>query len=146
MKAFTKTGISVAMAATILTGAVVGPATAAPHGAKQVPFSGSLQALEHSVFQGPPPGTLVVDGSGSGIATHFGRYTVTWNFLVNLADGTGSGPVSFIAANGDAVFSTALGRSEPTDTTGSSILWKSKPSRAARVDSRAPKGVSLSTV
>jgi len=50
MKAFTKTGISVAMAATILTGAVVGPATAAPHGAKQVPFSGSLQALEHSVF------------------------------------------------------------------------------------------------
>lgn len=93
--------------------------TASAAGAdKQVPFSGSLQATEHSVFQGPPPGFLLVDAGGSGIATHLGQFTLTWKFTVNLADGTGSGPVDFIAANGDNIFTTSLGRSEPTDTPG----------------------------
>src|SRR5437867_5013609 len=39
-------------------------------------------------------------------------------FTVNLADGTGSGPVHFIAANGDAIFTMAAGESEPTSTPG----------------------------
>ena len=79
-------------------------------------FATSTRALRLS---GAASGDIiVVDGSGSGIATHLGRFTLTWNFIVNLADGTGSGPVSFIAANGDVVFITALGQSEPTDTPG----------------------------
>jgi hypothetical protein len=85
---------------------------------KGVPFSGSLQAQESSVFQGPPPGTLLVDGSGAGIATDLGRFTLTWHFTVNLADGTGYGPVRFTAANGDEIFTNAAGTSEPTDTPG----------------------------
>jgi hypothetical protein len=83
---------------------------------KLVPFSGSLQALESESF--PSPGTLVADGSGGGIATLLGRFTVAWHFTVNLADGTGSGPVRFTAANGDEIFTTAAGTSGPTDTPG----------------------------
>jgi type IV secretory pathway VirB2 component (pilin) len=115
VKSIRKTSIYLAMVAMLLMGAFTGSAAAA---GKPVPFSGSLQALEHSVFQGPPPGILVVDASGSGIATLFGQFTLTWNFIVNIADGTGAGPVSFTAANGDAIFSTSFGRSEPTDTPG----------------------------
>ena len=40
-----------------------------------VPFSGSLQAHEAIVSQGP--GTFVSDGTGEGIATNFGRFTLT---------------------------------------------------------------------
>ena len=115
MKTIRKETIYLPMAAILLIAAFTGSAAAAE---KPVPFSGSLQAVEISVFQGPPPGTLLVDGSGAGIATHLGQFTLTWKFTVNLADGTGSGPVIFIAANGDAIFYTALGRSEPTDTPG----------------------------
>ena len=117
MKPLTKTSISVAMAAMFLTGAVVLTATAEQKGKKQVPFSGTLQAHEAVVSE--DPGTsFVTDGSGDGIATHLGRFTLTWEFTVLLADGTGSGPVRYIAANGDQIFMTAVGQSEPTATPG----------------------------
>src|SRR5580765_6761982 len=115
MQTIQKKTIYLPMAAMLLIAASTGSAAAAE---KPVPFSGSLQAVEISVFQGPPPGILLVDGSGSGIATHLGQFTLTWKFTVNLADGTGSGPVHFIAANGDAIFTTAAGVSEPTSTPG----------------------------
>ena len=115
MKSTQKKAIYLRLVATLLIGARLGSAAGAD---KQVPFSGSLQAKENSVFQGPPPGFLLVDASGSGIATHLGQFTSTWKFVVNLADGTGTGTVVFIAANGDNVFTTVLGRSEPTDTPG----------------------------
>jgi hypothetical protein len=83
---------------------------------KLVPFSGSLQALESIVSQSP--GFFVADGSGGGIATLLGRFTLAWKFTVNTTDGTGSGPVRFTGANGDEIFTTAAGTSEPTDTPG----------------------------
>src|SRR5713101_8945045 len=111
MKTITRTSIYLPVAAMLLTAALAGPAMAAE---KLVPFNGSLQAQESGVFQGPPPGTLLVDGSGGGIATELGRFTLTWKFTVNLADGTGFGPVHFITANGDDIFTTTVGASEPT--------------------------------
>ena len=82
-----------------------------------VPFSGSLEA--HEAIVSEDPGTsFVTDGSGGGIATHLGRFTLVWEFTVNVGDGTGSGPVSYTAANGDQIFMTAAGRSEPTATPG----------------------------
>jgi hypothetical protein len=83
---------------------------------EQVPFSGSLHAQETIVSQGA--GFFVADGSGEGIGTLLGRFTLTWEFTVNLADGTGSGPVRYTAANGDQIFMTAVGSSEPTATPG----------------------------
>ena len=97
---------------------LVAAAFAAPAAEKLVPLNGSLQANEPFVFQGPPPGFLLVTGSGGGIATQLGRITIKWNFTVNVADGTGSGTLVFTAANGDQVFATAVGASEPTNTAG----------------------------
>ena len=110
--------IFVPMAAALLTAAFAGSAAAQ----KLVPFSGSLQAQEPSVFQGPPPGFLLVTGSGGGVASHLGRFTITWNYTVNLADRTGSGTLVFTAANGDQVFATAAGEAEPTNTPGVSRI------------------------
>ena len=105
-----RNSIYLPMAAILLTAALAGPAVADD---KLVPFSGSLQAHESITF--PGPGTLLADGSGEGIATHLGRFTLTWHFTVTTV---GTGPVHFIAANGDNIFTTAVGQSEPTSTPG----------------------------
>ena len=112
-KTIMKTSIYLPMAAMLLTATLACPAAWA---GEQVPFSGSLQAHETIVSQ--RPGTFVTDGIGGGIATLLGRFTLTWEFTVNLADGTGAGPVHYIAANGDSIFTTVIGQSEPTGTPG----------------------------
>ena len=83
---------------------------------KLVPFSGSLQAVETIVSQSQL--SFVADGSGGGIATHLGRFMLAWKFTVNTTNGTGTGPVRYTAANGDEIFMTAVGTSEPTETPG----------------------------
>jgi hypothetical protein len=110
------TNINLPMAAVLLSAALAGPALAAD---KLVPFKGTLHANEKIVStQGSPPVSFVVDGSGGGIATHVGLFTLTWEFTVITGDGTGSGAVHFVAANGDEIFATAAGTSEPTSTPG----------------------------
>jgi hypothetical protein len=113
MKTIMKTSIGLPVAAMLLATALAGAAVADD---KLVPFSGSLQA--HESVTVPGPGTLVADGSGEGIATHLGRFTLTWHFTVNTVAGSGTGPVHFIAANGDSIFTTTVGQSEPTSTPG----------------------------
>lgn len=113
MKTMMKTSIYPPMAAMLLTAALACPAWAE----EQVPFSGSLQAHEDIVSEVPGI-SFVTDGTGEGIATHLGRFTLTWEFTVILADGTGSGSTRFIAANGDQIFMTVVGQSEPTGTPG----------------------------
>lgn len=115
MKTIMKTSIYLPMAAMFLTAALVGPAAAAD---KQVPFSGSVQGNETDVFQGPPPGSLLVDGSVTGIATHLGRFTLTYKVTVNLLAGSSTGFAELIAANGDSIFTTIVGQGDPTDTPG----------------------------
>jgi hypothetical protein len=116
MRTIMRNNINLPMAAILLTAALVGPAVAAD---KLVPFSGSLQAKETIIaFQGSPPVSFLVDGTGGGIATHLGLFTLTWQFTVIIAAGTGTGPVHFIAANGDEIFTTSAGTSEPTSTPG----------------------------
>jgi hypothetical protein len=86
---------------------------------KQVPFRGSIQGAEIDEVQGT---TLLVDGSGTGNATHLGRFAVTWEFTVNLLDGSGIGSYHFIAANGDSIFTDVLGQGQPTGTPGVSRI------------------------
>jgi hypothetical protein len=102
------------VAAVLMTSALSGAAPAD----KFVPFSGSLQAEEPAVVQGSPPVSLLVTGNGSGIASHLGRFTITWSYTVIIAAGTGSGTLVFTAANGDQLFATAVGQSQPTTTPG----------------------------
>ena len=111
MKTIMKASMSLAMATMFLTAALVGPAAAK----KEVPFHGSLQGVETEEFHGT---TVLLDGSGTGIATHLGRFTVTWEGTVNLLDASGTGSFHFIAANGDSIFTQDVGQAEPTDTPG----------------------------
>src|SRR5687767_9164264 len=74
------------------------PAPSLAKGNKGVPIKGTLQAVESFDFQFA---TLFVDGSGSGNATHLGRYTVTYEWEVDLQTLVGIGTFHFIAANGD---------------------------------------------
>ena len=112
MKTIMRTSIYLAMAAMFVTLALAGPAAAK----KQVPFHGSIQGVEIDVVQ--PPATLLVDGSGTGIATHLGRFTATYEVTVDLSDGSGIGSLQFIAANGDSIFTELLGQGTPTETPG----------------------------
>lgn len=109
MKAITKTALCLHMTTLLLTTALAGPAAAE----KAVPFRGCVEALETYGVQFP---TMLVDTSGSGKATHLGRFTVTWEFTVNLLDGAGIGSAHFIAANGDSLFTESLGQGDPTET------------------------------
>ena len=78
----------------------------------EVPFKGSLQAVETSVVQFP---TLFVDASGSGNATHLGRFTVTYEIEVDIPTFHGVGSYHFVAANGDSIFTDVEGQgTEPT--------------------------------
>jgi hypothetical protein len=97
--------------ALILTAALAVPAAAQ----KQVPFKGSLQGHETGTpGGGPPPTTVNVDGSATGIATHVGQFSFTYQLTVTLANGTSTGSAQLIAANGDSIFTTFAGSSEPT--------------------------------
>lgn len=84
-----------------------------------VPFKGSLQGQEIDTPQGgPPPTTLSVNGSATGIAAHVGEFSFTYQLTVTLANGTATGSARLIAANGDSIDTTIVGSSSPTSTAG----------------------------
>ena len=110
-----KTTIYLSMAAMLLTAALAVPAAAQ----KRVPFKGSLQGHEIDTPQGgPPPTTLSVDGSVTGIASHVGQFSYTYELTVTLANGTATGSARLVAANGDNIFTTIFGIGVPTSTPG----------------------------
>lgn len=79
-----------------------------------VPFKGAYDGREVDVVQG---GSLLVDGIGSGTASHTGRFTYTWRVTVDLATGNSSGGIfQMVSANGDVINGTFVGIGVPTDT------------------------------
>ena len=103
--------VYLSIAALILTAVLVVPAAAQ----KQVPFKGSLQGQEIDTPQGgPPPTTLNAVGSTTGIASHVGQFSFTYQLTVTLANGTATGSGHLIAANGDSVYTTITGSSDVT--------------------------------
>jgi len=112
-KSMMKAGIAVA--AMLLTAALAVPAAAQ----KQVPFKGSLQGQETDTPQGaPPPTTVIAEGSATGIATHVGQFSFTYQLTVNLTNGTATGSAQLVAANGDSIDTTITGSSDLTVTPG----------------------------
>src|SRR5258708_2647754 len=108
-KSVMKASISLAVAAMLLTAALPAPLAAL----NQVPFKGSLQGHETDTPEGgPPPTTLSVDGSATGIATHVGQFSFTYQLTVNLANGTATGSAHLVAANGDSIDTTITGSSD----------------------------------
>ena len=96
------------MTAVLLTVALAGPAAAG----KRVPFHGSIQGIEIADVQFP---RLFVDGSGSGRATHLGRFTVTYEVEVDLLTHETFGSYLFTAANGDSLATDITGLGTPTE-------------------------------
>jgi hypothetical protein len=108
MKNITRTAFSLQMTALLLTAALAGPAAAATG----VPIRGSIQGVEIADVQFPK---IFVAGSGSGNATHLGRFTVTYEVEVDLLAHETFGSSVFTAANGDSVFTDIIGSGTPTE-------------------------------
>jgi hypothetical protein len=108
MKSNLKSMLCLQMVAMFLTSVLAGPAAAV----QEVPFKGSVQNVESFHVQFP---TLFVDAIGTGEATHLRRFAVTYQVEVDLLTNTSVGSATFIAANGDSVFSdfTGQGTADP---------------------------------
>ena len=109
--------MSVPMMIVLLLAVLLGSATlVAASARKQLPFKGSLQAVE--TYQPNLP-TIFVTATGSGEATRLGRYTVSYEVTVNVQTGAGTGlSAHFVAANGDSLFAEGSGQATPTETPG----------------------------
>ena len=88
---------------------------AAPAAVRELPFKGSLRAVETNEVNFP---TLSVNASGSGEATQLGRYTVSYQVEVNILTLAGTGSAQFVAANGDSLFAESSGQATETATPG----------------------------
>lgn len=84
----------------------------------QVPFKGALVGHETDLLQGNPPAQILVDGGTTGVATHLGRFKMTYTVTVSLPAGTSVGSAELTAANGDIIFTTFVGLGVPTDIPG----------------------------
>ena len=112
MKTITRSNVYLPMAAMILTAFAVPMAAS-----EQVPFKGAMQGTEVEVpHGGPPTTTLSVTGTLTGIASHLGEFSITYQLTVNLANGTAIGSALLTAANGDSLSTTVAGSSELTAT------------------------------
>jgi hypothetical protein len=99
------------MMAMFLTMALAIPAGAGTRD-KQIVLTGSIQGSEIDVPEGGfPPTGLDVTGTVTGVAPHLGRFTLLYNLMVVLPEGTATGSGQLIAANGDIIAFTIAGTS-----------------------------------
>ncbi len=78
-----------------------------------VAFKGTFDASDKGVVQYP---TLLLNGGGTGTASHLGRFTFTYTTTVNLTNGLSSGVIQLVAANGDVINGVSVGQGLPTGT------------------------------
>jgi hypothetical protein len=84
-------------------------------GASELPFSGSFRLQTSGSFNCPPtcpPTTLIVRGTVAGTATYLGRFSGSYEDLVDLATVSSTGTFTLTAANGDQLFTTTVGRED----------------------------------
>jgi len=92
---------------------LMGTTLAAASARKPLPLKGSIEAVETYQVNGP---TMFVTATGTGEATHLGRYTVSYEVEVDLPTGSGTGlSAQYVAANGDTLFAEGSGQATPTD-------------------------------
>ena len=85
--------------------------TQAQRSATRLPLRGSFTAADQGVVVPP---NLLVQGTGDGIATHLGRFTMTYAAVADLATPTATGTFTFTAANGDELLTTFVGNAADT--------------------------------
>ena len=76
-------------------------------------FKGAFDERDTGVVQFP---NLLLNGSGTGTASHLGRFTYTYKVTVDLTSALSSGVIQLVAANGDVINGVSVGRGEQTDT------------------------------
>ena len=87
-----------------------GAAVTEAKGASQLPFRGTLEAVEIHTGSFPVLHSVL---TGTGQATHLGRFTATFNFDIHLGvmrPSTTTGSFTLIAANGDSISGTLTGQ------------------------------------
>ena len=100
------------LAAILATLVMGGPARAG----KQVPFQGKQRGvMVQTGFSFP---FVTVSLVGEGEASHVGRFTMTWQVVVNVITGYATGATTLTAANGDMLFLTLVGPPTTDPTRG----------------------------
>ena len=82
---------------------------------KQVSFTGAIQG--HEIDTPPAPNSTSGFGSATGIATHFGQLSFTYELMISPPNATGSAQL-LIGANGDSIYTTVSGKLALTSTPG----------------------------
>jgi len=87
------------------------------------PFKATVvgQIVSSMLVSTKPPTVLVVV-TGSGQATHLGRYQFTFTHYIHILDGTLYGDLSMTAADGDVLLASVIGQSTPTAEKGVQTL------------------------
>jgi hypothetical protein len=100
------------LATSAAAGQVAGPAASVSptSAAATVPFKGTLEGSQTTTPLEPLLAFSVV--SGTGTATHLGRFTLEIPHTVNLATATGDGTYTFRAANGDTLTADFTGAAQ----------------------------------
>lgn len=97
MKGILKGVVYLQLTTALLIPALNFSASAAP----PLPMRGLYEGFETGELDFP---TLYVHGNGTGNGTHLGRFTLTWEWVVDLPTLSGVGIITFTAANGDTLF------------------------------------------
>ena len=87
--------------------------------ASETPFKGTVRAVETGTVVPP---TRFLDRTGTGNATHLGRYTEHVTMAINLPTMASTGAARFTAANGDVLLATVAGQATRTSPTTLSIV------------------------
>ena len=87
--------------------------------AAETPFKGTVNAVETGLGRFPNP---LFGSGGTGTATYLGRYTEHVVMQINILTMTSTGTATFIAANGDTLSTSVVGRATRTGPTVLSIV------------------------
>jgi hypothetical protein len=87
--------------------------------AAETPFKGTVNAVETGTVVFP---TRFLDRTGTGNATHLGRYTEHVVMQINLPTMSSMGAATFTAANGDTLTASVVGQATRTGPTMLSIV------------------------
>jgi hypothetical protein len=86
---------------------------------ESVPFKGESSGFVTTVGFDPVEGVVYVHGTGTGNATHLGRFTATADVKIYTVAGFIMGTWTYTAANGDKLFLTGVGTGvDPTHGSG----------------------------
>jgi hypothetical protein len=80
----------------------------APDATNTLSIHGTVETSEIDTYQ-PETNSLVVQLTGTGVASHLGRFTLVDDGVASLTTGVGSGSVTYTAADGATLTGSASG-------------------------------------